>query len=53
MVRAPATIAGLIEVRGIGIVRLNWTAEATLALVTDLVAPEAVERLPSGDLSEY
>ena len=32
--------------RGVGIVRLNRAAEATLALVADLVAPEAVERLP-------
>ena len=46
VVGAPPTIAGLIEVRGVGIVRLNRAAEATLALVADLVAPEAVERLP-------
>ena len=44
--RAPATIAGLIEVRGIGIVRLEALAEAPLALVVDLVAAEAIERLP-------
>src|SRR5437588_4116292 len=45
-VRAPATIAGLIEVRGVGILRLDVEAEAPLALAVDLVAPEALERLP-------
>jgi len=43
---APATISGLIEVRGIGLLRLDALTEARLALVADLVAPEAVERLP-------
>lgn len=46
VVRAPATIAGLIEVRGIGILRLEAAAEAPLALIADLVAPDALERLP-------
>jgi HPr kinase/phosphorylase len=45
-VRAPETIAGLIEVRGIGIQRVDALASATLALIVDLVAPEAIERLP-------
>jgi serine kinase of HPr protein (carbohydrate metabolism regulator) len=44
--RAPAAIAGLIEVRGIGIVRIAAPAEAPVVLVADLIAPEAVERLP-------
>jgi serine kinase of HPr protein (carbohydrate metabolism regulator) len=47
VVRAPATIAGLIEVRGIGIVRLDALVEAPVALVADLVAPEKIERLPA------
>lgn len=47
-VRAPAALSGLLEVRGIGIVRLDALAEAPLALLVDLVAPEAVERLPEG-----
>lgn len=46
LVRAPATIAGLVEARGIGILRVDSLALAPLALVVDLVAPEAVERLP-------
>lgn len=44
--RAPATIAGRIEVRGLGIVRLDAVAEAPLGLVVDLVAAAEVARLP-------
>lgn len=44
--RAPATIAGRIEVRGLGILRVPALAAAPLRLVVDLVAPEAIERLP-------
>src|SRR5207237_997548 len=46
IVRAPAAITGLIEVRGIGIVRVEPLAEAPLALIADLMAPNAIERLP-------
>ena len=46
IVRAPATIAGLIEVRGVGILRLDTFPEAPLALVVDLVPAAQVERLP-------
>jgi len=46
LVRAPATIFGLIEVRGVGIVRLPALSDAPLALIADLVAPDRVERLP-------
>jgi HPr kinase/phosphorylase len=46
LVRAPETIAGLIEVRGLGIVHLDSLPVARLALVVDLVALDAVERLP-------
>lgn len=45
-VRAPAALAGLIEVRGVGILRRDAVAEAPLALLVDLVAPAAIERLP-------
>jgi HPr kinase/phosphorylase len=47
IVRSPATIAGLIEVRGIGIMRLDALAEAPVALVVDLVPSEEIERLPA------
>ncbi len=47
IVRAPATIAGLIEVRGIGICRLDALAEAPVALIAELVPAENLERLPA------
>src|ERR1700733_9775941 len=46
---SPKPLAGLIEVRGIGIVRLGRTrllARAPLALLIDLVRPDQVERMP-------
>ena len=46
IVRAPAAIAGLIEVRGIGIMRLDALAEAPVVLVVDLLPSEKIERLP-------
>ncbi len=47
IVRSPATIAGLIEVRGIGIFRLDALGEAPVALIADLVPAENLERLPA------
>ena len=46
LTRAPDAIAGLIEVRGVGIVRVDSLDEAPLALVVDLVPPGQVERIP-------
>jgi len=46
LVRAPATIAGLIEVRGVGVLRLDPLDEVQLALIVDLVPAAEVERLP-------
>ena len=46
LVRSPKPIAGLIEVRGIGIMRVDSLPVARLALIADLVAPQHVERLP-------
>ena len=43
---APPTIAGLLEVRGIGILRVSSVPSAILRLVVTLVPSEAVERLP-------
>jgi serine kinase of HPr protein (carbohydrate metabolism regulator) len=45
----PVAIAGRIEVRGLGIVELprsRLLARAPVALLVDLVPPEAIERLP-------
>ena len=46
IVRAPAAIAGLIEVRGVGILQVDSLEEAPLALVVDLVPSAQVERIP-------
>lgn len=46
---APAALAGLLEVRGVGIVKLSahqLLSSAPLSLMVDLVSPERVERLP-------
>ena len=44
--RAPPTIAGRIEVRGMGIVATAYLPAATVALVVMLVRDEAIERFP-------
>ncbi|MBA4132421.1 MAG: aldolase [Hyphomicrobium sp.] len=46
IVNAHPRLAGLIEVRGLGILPVPYRAEAELVLVTDLVAGGDVERLP-------
>jgi HPr kinase/phosphorylase len=46
LVRAPAATAGLMEVRGVGILQLEPLPEAALAMCVDLVPLAEVERLP-------
>jgi len=46
MASVPETLAGLIEVRGLGIAEMPFLAAAPLVLVCDLVAPNRVPRLP-------
>ena len=41
----PARLAGLMEVRGIGILRMDYLARAQLDLAVELVAAEAVPRI--------
>lgn len=43
---APDTLAGLIEVRGLGITELPFLASNPVALVCDLVAADEVPRMP-------
>jgi serine kinase of HPr protein (carbohydrate metabolism regulator) len=43
----PPTIAGKIEVRGLGIVDMPYLAEAELVLVCDLVEAKDVPRMPA------
>jgi serine kinase of HPr protein (carbohydrate metabolism regulator) len=45
IVRPADSLAGLIEVRGLGIRRLDYEASAVVGLVVDLAAPDA-ERMP-------
>jgi HPr kinase/phosphorylase len=52
IMQAPQTIAGRIEVRGVGILRVPTVSRAPLSLVVDLVAPDRVERLPEPQFCE-
>ncbi len=44
--RAPDTISGLLEVRGIGITDVAHDKHAMLVLIVDMVKPSEVPRLP-------
>ena len=52
---APATIAGRMEVRGVGLLRVPAVASAPLRLVVDLVpsTSTAIERLPEPQTCDY
>jgi serine kinase of HPr protein (carbohydrate metabolism regulator) len=43
---APTELFGMMEVRGIGVVKVDALERARVALVVDLVDPDAVERMP-------
>ena len=43
---APEAIAGLLEVRGLGVAKVPSIERARVAMVVDLVAADAIERLP-------
>lgn len=47
----PPPLAGLLEVRGLGILRVATLARAPLLMVLDLVERAAVERYPSADVA--
>ena len=49
----PATIAGKLEVRGLGIVEFPYIKRAQLTLVLDLVDEDAMERLPDISFVDY
>jgi len=50
--RAPAGLAGLLEIRGIGIVQLGYVTAARLALVARLFTGRPAERLPEPSLDD-
>ena len=43
---APSSLHGLIEIRGLGIIRMDAAAEARIALVADMADHGSIERLP-------
>ena len=45
----PANLAGLIEIRGLGIVKMPHRARARLGLAVVLVSPDEVERMPESN----
>jgi HPr kinase/phosphorylase len=47
---APGVIAGLIEIRGVGIVEIERVEAAPLALVVDLLPSGRIERMPEDRL---
>ena len=46
---APAALAGLMEIRGQGIVRRSFVSPAPIDLVVDLVSLAASQRMPAAD----
>ena len=48
----PPSLAGLIEVRGLGLVAAPSAHRVPVALLVDLVAPTAIERMPDISLIE-
>lgn len=52
LMRPPEPLAGLLEVRGIGILRFDHIEQAPLRLVVDLVPAEQVERMPEPETIE-
>lgn len=50
--RAPAKIEGLLEVRGVGVLKIGAALQAELGAIIDLVAPKEIERLPEDKTEE-
>jgi HPr kinase/phosphorylase len=46
MASAPPAIAGLLEVRGVGVVRVETSGSTPLVLIADLLLSEDIERMP-------
>lgn len=50
---APPELAGLLEVRGVGLVELPYASNIGIALIADLVPSDAIDRLPDPGWSAY
>lgn len=48
----PASIAGLLEVRGMGLARLPYRETVAVVVVVDLVDAERIERLPEMETTD-
>ncbi len=53
MMSAPGEISGLLEVRGLGIRKFEAAAQCRLGLAVDLVARDAIERMPEPEFRDY
>lgn len=49
---APEAIAGMLEVRSLGVVRVDWRTEVPVALVIELTSREDIERMPETEYRE-
>lgn len=49
----PAEIAGLMEIRGQGVVRRDWVSPVVVDLVVDLAPPDACPRMRLGDDDQH
>ncbi len=50
---SPTTIAGKLEVRGVGVLAMPAVSRSRVGVAVDLVASSAVERLPAGQRCSY
>jgi len=50
--RAPETLAGLLEVRGLGVLRFPFFDATIIHLVVDLANPKDVARLPERSITD-
>lgn len=50
---APASLKGLLEVRGVGVVHYPLCEDVPIVLAVTLVSPEQVERLPLPQMQNY
>jgi len=53
MARPPAAIEGMLEVRGLGLVRVPFVPLARVVLVVDLVDPADIPRLPEPESIDF